>query len=102
MQEHISSYVSSLLATFDIWTALLVFVAYLLIDILYAKYTIFVSRLEPASAATSGSIIYVLLAIGILNFTNNPLYIAPLILGSWIGTYGVVSYERRKKRSSSD
>ncbi len=80
------------------WTiALLVFVSYIVLDILYARYTLAVNRLQPARAATTGSFMYFLLAVGVFNYASNPLYILSLFVGSWIGTYVAVEYERRKK-----
>ena len=81
-------------------TALLVFVAYVVIDMLYAKYTLSVAELHPSRAATNGALMYFLLAIGVLNYSHNPLYLVPLVLGSWIGTYVAVEIERRKRKKS--
>ncbi len=85
-------------AEFSWSIALLVFVSYVILDVLYARYTLAVNRLQPGRAATMGSTMYVLLAVGVFNYTHNPLYIIALLLGSWIGTYGAVEYERRKKQ----
>lgn len=82
---------------FSMITAIFVFVAYVVVDMLYAYYTLAVNRLEPGRAATTGSLMYFLLAVGVLNYTNNPLYLFPLVLGSWLGTYVTVEIERRKK-----
>lgn len=82
---------------FSMLTAFFVFVAYVVVDMLYAYYTLAVNRLEPGRAATTGSLMYFLLAVGVLNYTHNPLYLFPLVLGSWLGTYVTVEIERRKK-----
>lgn len=76
--------------SFDIKIALAVFVAYLLIDAMYAYYTLSITRKRPVAAATVGSLMYVLIAFGILNFVQNYLYVIPMIIGSWIGTYVIV------------
>lgn len=86
-------------AEFSWSIALLVFISYVILDVLYARYTLSVNRLEPVRAATTGSVMYFLLAIGVLNYTHNPLYILALFIGSWIGTYGAVEFERRKKQA---
>ncbi len=75
--------------------------AYIVLDILYAYYTIAVGRLLPARAATTGSIMYFLLAVGVVNYSHNPLYLASVVIGSWIGTFSVVEFERRKKAKAS-
>ena len=88
---------SAYIASFNIITASVVFFAYLIVDALYAKYTIAVGKLESGKAATYGSVMYFLLAIGILNYIHNPLYLFPLALGSWVGTYVTVEMDRKKK-----
>jgi hypothetical protein len=72
------------------------FLAYLAVDALYAIYTIEVVRLRPASAATTGALIYVLSAFGIVNLVHNALYVIPLALGGWLGTFLVVWFQGRR------
>lgn len=79
-------------------TAVFVFVVYLAIDTLYARYTIAVTQLESHRAASSAAIIYFLLAVGVLNYTDNPLYILPMVVGSWCGTFFTVEYEKGSTR----
>jgi hypothetical protein len=81
---------------FNMLTALMVFVAYLVTDMLYAHYTFAVAKLQALRAATTGALMYFLLAVGVLNYTHNPLYLFPLVLGSWAGTYLTIEFERRK------
>jgi hypothetical protein len=75
------------------------FRAYLAVDALYAIYTIEVVRLRPASAATTGALIYVLSAFGIVNLVHNALYIIPLALGGWLGTFAVVWVQGRRRKA---
>jgi len=86
-----------LYSNFNGWIALGVMISYILIDGLYVKYTLEVVSLKPFKSATIGSFMHVLLAFGVINYTENWLYIFPLILGSWIGTYAVVRWEKTKK-----
>lgn len=74
-----------------------IFVAYIILDILFVHYTLAVSRLEAVRASTTGAAMYFLLAIGIVNYAHNPLYILSVVAGSWFGTYISVERERRKK-----
>lgn len=74
---------------------LLVFVSYVVIDGLYAKYTLEVVSLKPFRSATIGSLMHFLLAFGVINYTENWLYIFPVVIGSWLGTYLVISRERK-------
>ena len=82
---------------FDIRIGLLIFVAYIIIDALFVSYTYLVVKKAPAKAATVGAGMYFLMAFGIINYVNNFLYVIPLVIGSWIGTYLVVKYEKHKE-----
>jgi hypothetical protein len=78
------------------------FLAYLAVDALYAIYTIEVVRLRPGRAATTGALIYVLSAFGIVNLVHNALYIIPLAAGGWLGTFAIVWYQGRRGGPPSD
>jgi hypothetical protein len=56
---------------FDIWVALVVFVAYLLIDAMYTYYTLVVTRKKPVTSATVGVLMHFLIAFGVLNYVQN-------------------------------
>ncbi len=77
---------------FDPFVALCVFATYVLIDILYAAYILEVGRRRAFRAAALSSVIYGLLAYGILTYSHNPLYIVPLVLGAFLGTYITVRW----------
>lgn len=78
--------------SFDLTIAVTVFAAYLLIDAMYAYYTLSVTEKKPVIAASVGSIMHFLIAFGVLNYIQNYLYVIPLALGSWVGTYLVVRH----------
>jgi hypothetical protein len=80
------------MADFNWWTALTVFVVYVLFDILYALYVIFVSQKRPIAASFTGSALYSLGAFGVMSYTHNVLYLIPLSLGAFVGTYIAVVY----------
>lgn len=82
---------------FDPIVALLIFIAYIILDALIAKYTIEVASLDEYRAATTGVASHFLLAFGVINYTQNWLYIFPLVAGSWIGTFYYVRRVRIKK-----
>ena len=77
---------------FNWWTALTVFIVYVLFDILYALYVIFVSQQRALAASFVSSVLYSLGAYGVMNYTHNALYLIPLGLGAFIGTYIAVVY----------
>lgn len=77
---------------FDFVIALTVLVAYLMIDGMYAYYTIAVTKKKPVTSASVGAIMHFMIAFGVLNYVQNYLYIFPLAIGSWIGTYLFVRF----------
>lgn len=84
-----------LIKNFDIFLAIMVFVVYLITDALYAKYTLDVANYNPIRAANTGALIHFFLAFGVISYTQNWLYIFPLALGSWFGTYLLVKKEKK-------
>jgi len=90
-----SANIQSLFSNFDIKVALVLFIAYILVDGLYAYYTLCVTRLRPLASATTGFLMHFILAFGVINYVNNFLYIIPLALGSFLGTFIIVSKERQ-------
>ncbi len=86
--------IASAWASFDFRIAILIFIAYVIVDALYAYYTLQVTKRKPYSAATAGALMYFLLAVGVLNYVHNFLYLLPLALGSWVGTFVIVKKEQ--------
>lgn len=81
------------LQNFNWWVALAILLTYILIDGMYAYYTLAIANKKAFASATSGAIMHFLIAIGVLNYVQNYLYIIPIAIGSWIGTYLVVKKE---------
>jgi hypothetical protein len=73
-------------------TAALVFVVYVVFDILYALYVIFVGQKRAIAASCTGALLYSLGAVGVMSYTHNLLYLIPLSLGAFVGTYIAVTY----------
>jgi uncharacterized membrane protein YfcA len=86
---------SSVATDFSYATAAAVFFTYVVIDVLYARYVIEVGRANAVRAATISSVLYSLLAYGILQYSHNIWYLIPLVLGAWIGTYLTVRLHPR-------
>lgn len=84
-------------ASFDLITAAIVFCVYVVVDGMYASYTLSVAEKKPMRSATIGALMHFLLAVGVLSYVQNYLYLAPLAAGSWLGTYLVV---RRAEKSA--
>lgn len=79
-----------------------VFLAYFLIDVLYALYTLAATRLQPLRAANMSGVIYFLGAFGVISYAGNFLYLIPLTIGAWLGTYVVIFWEARKKHDKKN
>jgi hypothetical protein len=79
--------------SFDFEIAILILITYVLLDGMYAYYTVSVTKKRPFSSASVGALMHFLIAFGVLNYVENYLYILPIALGSFIGTYVVVRYD---------
>lgn len=90
-------HISASLTDFSFITALILIGVYIIIDGLYAYYSIQISKRRAIPAATTSGIMHFLLAIGVLNYVHNFLYVIPLAIGSWIGTYLVVQHHHRQE-----
>lgn len=75
--------------------ALLVVGIYVLIDALYAYYTISVTKGKALKSALSASAIYTLTSLGLIKIVDNHLYIIPMVIGSFIGTYLITWWNKR-------
>ena len=76
----------------------ILFFVYLIYDILYAKYILYVSKLNAFKAANTGVLLYMLVAYGTVQYVTNLWNIIPIVLGSWIGTYFTIRYENKRKQ----
>ena len=83
-------------ASFNMYLAIGIFVAYVVVDILYVYYTLYVTRLRAMAAANTSVAIYLIAIFGVLNYVNNYLYTVPIAIGAWVGTYVTVEWEKRK------
>ena len=78
---------------FNFLLAIVILLSYILIDGMYAYYTLAVANKKPFVSAITGSLMHFLIAFGILNYVQNYLYIIPIAIGSFIGTYLIVKKE---------
>ncbi len=82
-------------ATFNFLIAFSVTIAYFVVDAMYAHYTLSAAELRALPAANTGALMHFLLALGVLSYVQNYLYIIPIAIGSWFGTYVVVKREKK-------
>lgn len=73
-------------------TAAIVFVTYVVIDVLYASYILAVGGRRAVLSAALSAAIYSLLAYGVVTFSRNILYVVPLAAGAFVGTYLTVRF----------
>ena len=83
----------------NLYLAVALFLAYILIDALYAIYTFSIAKNRPLLAATSGTMMYGLALFGLSEFAKNNYYLVPILSGSWVGTYFTVILINRKKKT---
>ena len=76
-------------------TAAIIFFTYVAIDILYAAYIICVERRRALAAASISSLLYSLLAYGVITYSANPIYLIPLAAGAFAGTYATVRFNQK-------
>lgn len=79
---------------FSYTTAALIFFVYVIVDMLYAYYIICVEKRRPFLAASVSSVLYSLLAFGVVSYSANILYLFPLATGAWLGTFLTVSWKQ--------
>lgn len=79
-------------------TAILIFLTYVVIDMLYAFYIMCVDERRAFSAAATTSLIYSLLAYGVVSYSQNIWYLIPLASGAFCGTYLMVAFKKFKER----
>jgi hypothetical protein len=72
-----------------------IFATYVAVDILYAAYIICVERRRALASAAISSVLYSLLAFGVITYSKNPLYLIPLAAGAFLGTYVTVLYNSK-------
>ena len=72
---------------FDINIAILIFVTYFILDMFYAYYILCIESRQNLMSSFMAGMITSLSAFGIVSFSKNMIYIVPLFLGAFAGTY---------------
>lgn len=75
-------------------TAAVLFVTYVVVDVLYALYIVCVERRQALRAAALSAILYSLLAFGVVTYSKNTLYLVPIAAGAFLGTFITVNFQR--------
>jgi len=72
---------------FDVYAALLIFLTYFVLDMFYAYYILCIESRQNLMSSLMAGLITSLSAFGVVSFSQNMLYIVPLFLGAFAGTY---------------
>ena len=85
----------------NIWTCLFLFGIYFVFDILYAQFILSVQKLKATLSATISGTMYIVSAIGIIKYTENPWYLLPVALGASLGTFCFIRREKSKVKNQA-
>ena len=72
---------------FDINTALIIFVTYFILDMFYAYYILCIESRQNLMSSFMAGMITSLSAFGVVSFSQNMIYVIPLFLGAFAGTF---------------
>ena len=84
------------LTTFNFGIAAALFCIYFILDAINSYFTIKVVQMAPIHAASAGCTMHFFIALGVLCYVNNFLYLIPMMMGSWLGIFVLLSYRRAK------
>jgi len=84
-------------AEVNIIVCFILFVVYVVFDVLYGWYILAVQKLKAERAGVLSMLIGAVSYAGIYKFTDNPWYGVPIILGGGVGTYLLLLWERKRK-----
>jgi hypothetical protein len=68
------------------------FAGYMVVDGLYAMYTISVVKRRALLSANISFVMHFILALGVISYVENFIYVIPLAVGSWAGTFIATKY----------
>jgi hypothetical protein len=86
----------------NIWTVLLLFAVYVIFDILYGWYILAVNRFNAEIAGILSIMIGVISYGGVIKVVDNPWYGVPIVIGSGVGTFALINWEKWKKRKAKE
>ena len=72
---------------FDINIAILIFVTYFILDMFYAYYILCIESRQNLMSSFMAGMITSLSAFGVVSFSKNMIYVIPLFLGAFAGTF---------------
>jgi hypothetical protein len=85
------------IGSFNFIWAFLLFVFYLLVEVLDSSLTFSLVQHKSLRSAIVTFVLYTTLAIEVIAIISNFLYIIPVAFGAALGAYLVVEYEKKKR-----
>ena len=93
---------SEAIENFNIFYALGFFLLYCFVEVLDSSLTLSITKHQSLKSANTTFILYIIWGIEIWAFVVNYLYIIPIALGAWLGTYLLLEYEKKKRPLKKD
>jgi hypothetical protein len=78
--------------------AIALFFIYLILDALNSYFTLKVVEMSAAHAAFAGCTMHFFIALGVICYVNNFLYLIPMMMGSWCGIYLLLTIRRLRRQ----
>lgn len=82
---------------FSMLYAVFLFFITIAVDIAYVYYVRRTGEGKALSAASTGALITFLAAIMVVSYTEDRLYIVPVVLGSFVGTFIAIKIDTRPR-----
>ena len=80
------------------WKWIIVFLAIMLLDMLWAFYVDAIAKYHPYIAAFTAGALYIFSAIGVLAYTEDRIFLIPAVVGAMVGTFIAVKYKSIKHK----
>lgn len=75
-----------------------VFFAYLAVDVAYAAYIVSAANGRAIAASNWSVAVYVFSAIGLASFVEDKWAIIPMVAGGWLGSFIVITINNKRKK----
>jgi hypothetical protein len=76
---------------------LLVMITLFVADVFWALYFLKIQEKNPLMSGIYGSVIYLLGAVAVTQYTEDKSFIIAAVIGAFLGTYVTVEWKRRKE-----
>lgn len=77
------------------------FVGMLVLDFVWARYTLYVTQKRPVASSVTAAVITALNGSVVLSFVHDPWTLVPAVMGAFVGTYLSVQLDRSRSEHNS-